>query len=110
MLIELSSEQKNLYISKITNELSMLRARAGLTQEKLANYIGISRQSYYAIENQQRAMSWSTFFSLQCVYSSITETEIILKKLDILPEEFIQSLKHKGEYLKRRETEISKLD
>ncbi len=107
MLTELSSDQKDLFISKITDELSMLRAKAGFTQEKLANYIGVSRQTYYAIENKQRVMSWSTYLSLLFVYDSIPSTKELLTKLEIYPNEFLVMLKN--DYDRNKTEELNKL-
>lgn len=107
MEFELSREQKDYYISRLTGELSVLRAKAGLTQEKLANYIGVSRQTYYAIETNQKQMSWSTFLSLLFIYNCIPSTKELLIKLEIYPDEFLEMLRN--DYSKNRNDELNKL-
>lgn len=107
MGLELSKEQKDYFISKLTNELSVLRAKAGLSQERLANYIGISRQTYYAIETNQKQMSWSTFLSLLFIYNCIPSTKELLGKLEIYPDEFLDMLRN--DYNKNRNDELNKL-
>jgi len=47
---ELDESLKEHLIDVLTNELSMLRAKVGLSQQELANRMGVSRQTYGAIE------------------------------------------------------------
>ena len=54
-------------IDSLTKFLSILRAAIGISQGELAEYVGISRQTYCAIEQGKRQMSWSTFW--HCTYS-----------------------------------------
>lgn len=42
----------------MTGSLSILRAAIGISQGELADYIGVSRQTYCALEQGKRAMSW----------------------------------------------------
>lgn len=51
---------KNICIEMMTENLASLRAKADITQGEISNLIGISRQTYYAIETGQRTMSWNT--------------------------------------------------
>ena len=53
----LTEDEKNSFIATLTPHLSMLRAQAEISQEELANLIGISRQTYSAIERKNRRMS-----------------------------------------------------
>lgn len=55
-------------ISILTEELPVLRARVGLSQDELSNIIGISRQTYSSIETGKRKMSWNVFLSLLLVF------------------------------------------
>ena len=41
---------KNICIEMMTENLASLRAKADITQGEISNLIGISRQTYYAIE------------------------------------------------------------
>ena len=51
-------------IKNMTENLPMLRKRLGLTQEEIADKIGVSRSTVIAIENNKREMTWNTFLSL----------------------------------------------
>lgn len=83
---ELLSQHKKMYISRLSDELPMLRAKAGVTQAELANLIGISRQTYCAMETGVKEMSWSTYLSLIFIYDSMPSTSQIIRKLGIYPE------------------------
>lgn len=105
---ELTQEEKESYITKMTEELAMLRAKAGFTQERLSNFIGISRQTYYAMETGQRRMSWNTFLSLVFVYDSIPETSRIMRILEIFPNDLLNQLSRR-ETSTRRTGDLDKL-
>ena len=51
---ELAQPQKDEYIEKLTSKLAALRAQTDISQEDLSNIIGISRQTYYAIESRKK--------------------------------------------------------
>lgn len=44
-------------IELLIDNLAALRARLNITQEELANVIGVSRQTFYSIETGKRKMS-----------------------------------------------------
>ena len=83
----LSAEQKSQNIDKLSAELTMLRAKAGFTQEHLAELIGVSRQTYSAIEVKKKRMSWNTYLSLIFVYDNIASTKELIRKLGIFPDD-----------------------
>ena len=64
----LSEEEKYALIEKLTPELPLLRTKAEISQEEIANIIGTSRQTYGAIERKARKMSWNTYLSLVWFY------------------------------------------
>lgn len=76
---------KDLSIEILQDNLSALRAKAGLNQEEIANILGISRQTYYAIETQKKKMSWGTFMSLVFFYHEINSTSRMLYELKVYP-------------------------
>ena len=51
-------EEKKKYIKALAEELPSLRAKVGVPQDELARIIGVSRQTYGAIERRVREMSW----------------------------------------------------
>lgn len=84
---------KNDYIVKLTENLTMLRAKAGVTQEEVADVIGIARQTYSAIECGRKPMSWNTFMSLILFFKENTQTKEVIKLLNIYTDELESYIK-----------------
>lgn len=82
---ELSKSQKDEYIQRLTSKLAALRAHADISQEDLANIIGTSRQTYYAIENKKRTMSWNNYLALIFFYDTVKETSQMVRELGAYP-------------------------
>lgn len=74
-----NKEKKAELIQLLTSTLPVLRAAIGISQEEIASYIGVSRQTYSALEQGKRPMSWNTFLSLFLFFISNTETNEMLK-------------------------------
>lgn len=75
----ISKQEKEELIQTLTPTLPMLRAALGISQGELAEYIGISRQTYCALETGKRDMSWDTFLSLFLFFISNEESNNCLK-------------------------------
>ncbi|MCQ2735951.1 MAG: helix-turn-helix domain-containing protein [bacterium] len=75
----MSDSDKDKLIGLLTEELPVLRAKIGLSQEDLSNIIGISRQTYSTIETGKRKMSWNTFLSIILVFAFNEKTSTILE-------------------------------
>lgn len=69
-------------ISVLRNELPVLRAKARMSQEEIANRIGISRQTYSSIETGKRAMSWTTFLALIAFFQNTESTKQMLNSIE----------------------------
>lgn len=78
---------KTAYIDKLAENLSMLRAKAGVTQGDVADRIGIARQTYSAIECGRNKMSWNTFMSLILFFKENAQTKEVIKILGIYTDE-----------------------
>lgn len=74
---------KTAYIDKLAENLSMLRAKAGVTQSDVADRIGIARQTYSAIECGRNKMSWNTFMSLIFFFKENKKTKDVIELLGI---------------------------
>ena len=91
---------KDKLIENLTYNLPTLRARAALSQAKLAEIIGVSRQTLVAVENKKRKMSWSTFLSCFLVFYKNPETNLLLKIYGIYTEEldhYLTGMNNKAE-------------
>lgn len=85
----LTDEEKDSFIATLTPNLTVLRTKAEISQEELANLIGVSRQTYSAIERKVRRMAWSTYLSLVLFYDHNQKTHKMIRQLSILPQELI---------------------
>lgn len=85
----LSDEDKEQFISTLTPNLTTLRTRAGISQEELANLLGISRQTYSAIERRKQKMSWSTYLSLVLFFDHNQNTHKMMRMMSLFPMELI---------------------
>lgn len=78
---------KNALIEKMRFELPILRARIDLTQDEVSDLIGISRQTYSAIETGKRRMTWNSFMSLLFVFFYNPATKEAIENAGLFPEE-----------------------
>jgi DNA-binding XRE family transcriptional regulator len=65
-------------ISKMSDNLKLLRTKLGLTQDVLAGKAGISRQTLVNIENKKREMTWNNFLVLTTVFRAENSTSDLL--------------------------------
>lgn len=86
----LSEEEKDVLIEKLAPELPLLRAKAEISQEEIANIIGTSRQTYGAIERKSRKMSWNTYLSLIWFYDYNKKTHKLIRGMNAFPHELIK--------------------
>ena len=76
----LLNSQSNLVIS-LTKELPVLRARLSISQEDIAQAIGVSRQTYGSIETGKREMSWTIFVALVGFFQQNSQTALMLESI-----------------------------
>ncbi|MDR1410414.1 MAG: helix-turn-helix domain-containing protein [Oscillospiraceae bacterium] len=74
----LDEQAKTDYMSKMADNLGILRKKLKLTQAELAKRIGVSRQTLMDIENKKRLMTWSIFMSLFAVFRENEDTSALL--------------------------------
>ncbi|MBR3597841.1 MAG: hypothetical protein IKL47_12805 [Clostridia bacterium] len=91
----MDEEKRQKYIEKMVDNLPMLRKKLGLTQQGLANIIGVSSYTVLAIEKKQRKMTWSTFLSVLIVCLTKEEVRQILTALNIYTNELIEFIEGK---------------
>ena len=83
----LTDAEKDRFIATLTPNLPILRTQADVSQEELSNLIGISRQTYSAIERNIRKMSWNTYLSLILFYDHNQKTHTLMRHLSLFPTE-----------------------
>ena len=88
MNIKVANEkERNQYINKLLGELPVLRTMLGLSQDELANLLGISRQTYSSMETKRRKMSWPLFLSLILIFDYNEQTHEHLRQSGIFPQQ-----------------------
>lgn len=85
----LTDEEKDSFIATLTPNLTVLRTKAEISQEELVNLIGVSRQTYSAIERKVRRMAWSTYLSLVFFYDHNQKTHKMIRQLSIFPQKLV---------------------
>ena len=84
MSIILDEKSKKMYCEALAENLPVFRAKLGVSQEELANRIGLSRNMLACIETKKKEMSWITFALL---FLKNENTAPIFKSLNIYDEE-----------------------
>ena len=87
------SINKDELIKNMTENLPVLRAKLDITQEDLAEKIGISRSTIVSIENKKREMTWNTFLSLILVFTKNEDTNKLLNVMEIYTDELHDFIK-----------------
>lgn len=82
-----SNNTRKQLTERLAYDLPVLRARLGISQETLAEKIGISRQTYNAIETGKKEMSWIVFMALVAVFQNNAETHKMLLSIDGIEDE-----------------------
>lgn len=85
--MSISNINRDELIKLMSENLSVLRAKLNLSQEDLADVLGVTRQTISAIENEQRNMSWSIFLSLILIFLKNKETKRLMILLGIYTKE-----------------------
>lgn len=106
-------QKKNNLIITLTNYLPVLRASLGISQGELAEFIGISRQTYCALEVGKREMGWNTFLALFLFFVSNDASNSLLNMNDVFIEQvhtFLQfeSVKNMDQHPKGNENNLNR--
>lgn len=89
-----NTEIKEHLIEVLRGELPVLRTKARVSQEEIAEKIGISRQTYSSIETGKRDMSWTTFLAMMAFFQNNDSTKQMINSIEGLSkgvENFIDS-------------------
>jgi len=93
-----TEDTKKTLINTLTNELKVLRAKVGITQQELADRLGVSRQTYGMIENKTQDMNWSQYLALTFLFRNNDDTAKILEWTGAYTPELERYLKLHEEY------------
>lgn len=84
--MEFNNSKRMELINTMVTELPVLRARIGASQADISEKIGISRQTYNAIENGKKKLNWTVFLALFSVFSSDERTLKMLDSMEVFQE------------------------
>ena len=90
--VDINEVDREQLVKLLTDELPVLRAKIGISQSELSNIIGVSRQTYSAIETKKREMSWNTYMSLILFFEHNEKTREMLIRIGAFPESLQQVL------------------
>lgn len=82
---QITDRYKSTSISILQQNMASLRAKIGISQEELANVLGMTRQTYSAIEAGKREMTWGTYLAMICFFDMLPSTAEMLEELRIFP-------------------------
>lgn len=74
-----STAKKELCCIQLVNDLPVLRARIGISQEDIAAKIGVSRQTYNSYEAKKRPIPWNVCIALITFFNSNSKTREMMK-------------------------------
>ena len=83
---------KEKLIDILTEELPVLRAKIGLSQDDVSGIVGISRQTYSAIETKKRRMTWATFIAIVLFFEQNETTRPLIEGMGAFPDDLRQLL------------------
>lgn len=83
----MNTNQKELLIKNMTENLPTLRKKLDISQEELSEKIGVSRSTIAGIENKKRTMSWNMFLSLLLIFIKNEDTDKLLNVMGIYTDE-----------------------
>ena len=75
------------YTVAMAENLQLLRAKLGLTQQEVCQLVGVSRQSIVQAERSHK-LAWNTYLALVFLFSKNDQTKSLMSFLDIYPREF----------------------
>lgn len=78
----INTEKRLEIMELLREELPVLRAKAKVSQEDIAERIGISRQTYSSIETGKRTMTWTTFLALIMYFQNNPSTLQLLNGIE----------------------------
>ena len=73
-----------------------MRARIGISQDELAEYVGVSRQTLSSIELGKREITWHVFLSMVLFFTLQKKTNTALKQIPGFTDALRECLNYDG--------------
>lgn len=97
------NEIKEDLIIRFTTALPVLRASIGISQGELAEYIGVSRQTYCSLEQSKRPMSWNNFMALFMFFYANPDSKRLMESKQTFIREVYDFLQYNKDVSKLKE-------
>ncbi len=91
----MDEHMKEILAKNMTDNLPTLRTKLGVSQEKIAEMVGVSRSTIACIENHKRPMPWNLFLSLLMIFTKNKETDRLLNVMEIYTDELNDYVKNR---------------
>ena len=92
----LTEEQQKTLMTAMSFNLAALRAKAEVSQSDLSAMLGISRQTYSAMESGAKPITWGAYLSLLLFFDYNAKTHAMLRDLRIFPDLLLQTINKDG--------------
>lgn len=87
---------KHSLMEQFRDELPVLRAKGRLSQENIAEKIGISQQTFNAIETGKREMNWTTILALVALFQNNEQTRYMIESMNGFNEGMVEIMESSG--------------
>lgn len=94
---EINLKNIKILMDQLLNGLASLRTMAGVSQEDLAGFVGVSRQTYSAVERGRKHLTLGMYLSLIFYFDNNFATHELLHEMKIFPEDYVKTI-NGGEY------------
>lgn len=75
------------FAKKLAQDLRIIRAAADVTQDEVAQALGVSRSTYVNYENRQKEIPWEKCLALLFYFERNKDAKKLIHALSLLPEE-----------------------
>jgi len=82
-------------VQNMVHNLPILRKQLNISQNDLADMVGVSRSTITNIESHRQKMTWNMFLSLILVFTKNKETDRLLNVMEIYTDELNDMVKLK---------------
>lgn len=84
--------EQDIFVEELLENLPLLRKRLNLTQQDLADLLGLTRQTIYNIESKKGNISKATILAILFIFSTNPLTSMLLPPLRIVNDKLLKQV------------------
>lgn len=88
----IDSNYREKCIVRMVEYLPSLRNAMDISQDEFAQLLGVTRQTYNAVETQKSKMSWTLYLSIVTIFLANENTKELIREYGLYPHEFFQTI------------------